>query len=515
MTPSSDLFDLIKSLTKSEKRYFKLSASIQSGTKVYLELFDAIESASVYDEAKIKEKFKKEPFIRQLPAWKNYLYKHILKSLNAYHVNNSIDAQLHDMIQSAQNLIDKGLDKQSLKILSKAEEIASRHESFSLLVEIKRLIRATIVTHGTDLKKIPVLTESLNAEKVIIEKQNNINQYETLASQLVFFHTKYGSAKKDKSAAAKFLQNPLLKDPKNALSTRAYRSYLRVHSLFCTMTRNPRKSAFYISKSIELYEKDPELLQAVPKGYIITLGNFLSMQSAYEKHDRIEATFLKLINFIEKPNQKISEAYKIKAILFAYINLINSCIVKADFMGGVKFVSQLQTNLEIYLKKSDTNNKILLSYNIAYCYFGTGNYHLTLKWLNKVLNNNVKDFRYDIQTHIRILHFITHYELGNTEILESLAKSTHRYINKKIKFLYTEAAVVNFISRRLSGINNKEKYREALKNFKMELLNDYNLSVQDYGREMFDIISWLDSKIEKRTYADALKSRIEKSRSSL
>jgi len=50
MKPSNELFDLIKSLSKSEKRFFKLQSSLQSGDKNYVRLFDCIDRMEEYDE---------------------------------------------------------------------------------------------------------------------------------------------------------------------------------------------------------------------------------------------------------------------------------------------------------------------------------------------------------------------------------------------------------------------------------------------------------------------------------
>src|SRR5690606_18709603 len=44
------LFELVRSLTKSEKRYFKLFAQMQGKDKKYLLLFDAIDRLEEYDE---------------------------------------------------------------------------------------------------------------------------------------------------------------------------------------------------------------------------------------------------------------------------------------------------------------------------------------------------------------------------------------------------------------------------------------------------------------------------------
>ena len=57
MKPSAELFDLVKSLSKSEKRFFKLSSSLQTGEKNYLQIFDAIEKQPNYDEAALKKQF--------------------------------------------------------------------------------------------------------------------------------------------------------------------------------------------------------------------------------------------------------------------------------------------------------------------------------------------------------------------------------------------------------------------------------------------------------------------------
>jgi hypothetical protein len=84
MKPSTELHDLIKSLTKSEKRFFKLHSALQSGDKNYLRIFDAIDKQKVYDEEALKKQFAKETFIKHLPSEKNHLYKLILKALRAY-----------------------------------------------------------------------------------------------------------------------------------------------------------------------------------------------------------------------------------------------------------------------------------------------------------------------------------------------------------------------------------------------------------------------------------------------
>ena len=60
MSKKDYLFELIQSLDKSEKRYFKLYFSGDKKEQKYMHLYNAIEKATVYDERKIKNSIKDE-----------------------------------------------------------------------------------------------------------------------------------------------------------------------------------------------------------------------------------------------------------------------------------------------------------------------------------------------------------------------------------------------------------------------------------------------------------------------
>ena len=130
MKPSGELFNLIKSLSKSEKRFFKLSSSLQSGEKNYLKIFDAIDEQVEYDEHELKELFKAERFIKHFPSEKNHLYKLILKSLRSYYSDNSISSILKQEIKNIEILYKKTLYEECDKFLNRAKKLDIEHEKF-------------------------------------------------------------------------------------------------------------------------------------------------------------------------------------------------------------------------------------------------------------------------------------------------------------------------------------------------------------------------------------------------
>src|SRR6476661_3273955 len=107
---SDILFQLVHSLEKSEKRNFKLYIkrnSANADLKI-IELFDALEKLHEYDEAALLKKLssiKKQ----QLSNTKAHLYKQLLASLRLIRSSDSIDLQLHEQLDYARILYNKGL----------------------------------------------------------------------------------------------------------------------------------------------------------------------------------------------------------------------------------------------------------------------------------------------------------------------------------------------------------------------------------------------------------------------
>ena len=94
MKIKEDLLTLIKSLTKSEKRYFKLFIAKNSigESSNYIKLFDLIEKAGSVEKQIIQKLYQDEDFMgNQFRVYKYLLYRQILKSLSAYHAERSVD----------------------------------------------------------------------------------------------------------------------------------------------------------------------------------------------------------------------------------------------------------------------------------------------------------------------------------------------------------------------------------------------------------------------------------------
>ena len=167
------LFILIKSLSKSEKRSFKLYANrTQSKSSAkFIDLFDVLDKLETYDEPAIYKKIAGMT-ATQLSNTKRHLNKQILVSLRLLHIPKNIDIQIHEQLDFARIMYGKGMYLESLKILDRVKETAIRHHKDILLLEIlefQKLIEERHITRSRKVKnKVEDLIEdAFNTSQVI------------------------------------------------------------------------------------------------------------------------------------------------------------------------------------------------------------------------------------------------------------------------------------------------------------------------------------------------------------
>jgi|GEM_PF-5579539 len=142
---SNDLFRLIKSLSKTEKAYFKKFAErhVIGERNNYLKLFDAIDRQEVYDEKKL---LREEKYVKQLPYLKNYLMSAILKSMQVFHAELTEEDQQRRMMEDARFFYKKGLYDLSAKITAKTRATASSRLIPTTFIDAVRLDERIITT---------------------------------------------------------------------------------------------------------------------------------------------------------------------------------------------------------------------------------------------------------------------------------------------------------------------------------------------------------------------------------
>ncbi|HEX8658620.1 MAG TPA: hypothetical protein VF690_13835, partial [Hymenobacter sp.] len=162
---SDPVFQLIKSLTRTEKRHFRLFANRQGSTEglKFLQLFDALDAAAAYDDERLLTQV---PAIKkvQLANLKANLYRQLLASLRMYHAGQNLDIQLREQLDYARVLYNRGLYQQSLRMLERlkvaAQQVGLSHIALQAL-DFEKLIEAQYITRSLRGRADELATEAL------------------------------------------------------------------------------------------------------------------------------------------------------------------------------------------------------------------------------------------------------------------------------------------------------------------------------------------------------------------
>ncbi|MBK8983886.1 MAG: hypothetical protein IPM38_16600 [Ignavibacteria bacterium] len=503
MKVTDDLFQLIKSLEQSEKRYFKIFASMHvkdAESNNYFKLFDAIDRQEIYDESEIKKIFAKEKFVSQIHVAKNYLYNNILKSLRLYHSDKNKVNELMDILRDVQILYDKSLYKQCRKLLEKAKKIAYTYEKHAQILAVidweKTLARTNSYSNTDESELISYYQE----HNLATEKLNNLNEYWNLATKAFLFRKKQGDIR-DKDELKKFneiFNNDLLKSDKYATSFLSKTFYYNLKGLYYLTNKDFNNLLVFCEKIVALLEQNPILLKE--DNYISSLYNLLLVQIELKKFNEALKTITKIRSI-----KTGSSTLQARIFVTSYDTEINLYMKSGDFRKGENLVYEIDEGLKKLKHKINKESKILFDYNIAYIYFGLKKYEEALKRINEIINDKDLNIREDIQCFARIMNLLVHFELGNYELIDYIMKSTKRYLSSKNKFNKFESITLTQIRKLINDKTTDKKYVYIEWKKELDKISENILEINAF--EYFDLISWIDSKLTGKDFIEILKKK--------
>ena len=479
------LFDLIHSLTMSEKRFFKIFSQrhVIGETNQYLLLFDFIDGNFPVSN----ELLEKQDFVKNLSAEKNYLYRMILKSLNAYYFEFSFKMKIQNMIISAEILAYKGLEQQALKLLDKAEKFANEAELYSHVLTIKQ-------TQFEVLSKISNYTDAIkNLENTasIIKKQSNLIDIQNRTTNLYNLRQKQGGIR----------SNDDLNDINNLVETQqkegfdSKKSLLFQTSLNISYTHAVKEfnsELILLQNIIELYETHPFLIEYSTKGYISSVYNLANTYRNLNQFNNSLETLNKLDGLSE--NKLISTSKQLSAYTFYLSNNLRLFIyiIQNNFELAQKHYSQINTEYHLHetnIEKTVVYEHLILIIRIQ---MELKNYKLALKYSNIIINDTNYNHREDILSFIRLLNLVVHFELKNDLTIDYLSNSALNYLKRRQRLFKTEKEIINFI-KKYTLVNN-----DGLKKMNEKLIQ---LKQDPYEANMyrfFDFQKWVESKIKSK-----------------
>lgn len=492
---ADELFQLIKTLEKGEKRNFKLyvSRNISSDDLKIITLFDAIDKMDVYDEESI---LKKNPSIQkqQLSNLKAHLYKQILASLRLIRNDQSVDIQLHEMLDHARILYNKGLYHQSLKILQKIKELANSYNQMTFWVQalfFEKKIETLHITRSFDDRAEILAKEmdDLSARLSMVGKLSN------LALQLYGWYIKNGHVRDEKDVASvkAFYQENM---PENAADFSGFyeKLYLSQSQAWYGFILQDMLSYYkHCARWVDLFDKEPNMIKVEPQQFIKGMHNLLNAHFMLRNDKKFENDLERFSAFCNSKEGDANINNRVQGFVYLYLAKINKHFLQGSFSEGLKLVPEIEEKLKTYELQLDKHRTLVFYYKIACLYFGYGEFAKAVEYLNKIIHWKA-DLRTDIQCYARLLHLISHYELGNDMIIESQVKSVYRFMSNMKNLSSVETSIFAFL-KKVFTLSRKE-LNEHLQILFNELKPLENNPLEARSFLYLDILSWLESKLK-------------------
>lgn len=496
MKKSEHVFLLIKSLSKSEKRSFKLFASQYGGNgkNNYTLLFDVLDRMKSYNHDLLTEKVKDTIHPSTLPTVKVQLKQLILQSLRNTRASKDIGFELRRMQDYIQILYEKGLYDQCHVILKKAIRLAKEHEQFLFLDQLSIFEYHLVIKEAN----IEGLNNFINSTFPSVEEARKLNEiqaeFEQLAAKMRLLQLKSSSegGYVSREKLDEIISHPIMKLP-----IEEYPIVCQVD--FHTIWGHYSYISSKVTETYEHYKKALSLIEQIDlterhwlthaRYLLISLSTFKEFELFDQELDRIK----KRIEASPAKNRSLSLQKELDRTL--YNIRFHRDLDEGNFRKIETYKKKLITIFDSSSGSIDGNLYMAFQFNMAYAALGASRYKEALMHINSILNNtSFRSRRIDLQSHSRLMNICIHYELGNHDLISSLTKSTRRYLNAQHMLSPLIDSFLKFASSNLTASYTEEKkasFQAAIKIWK-SLLNNKENSI---SLEYIDFISWLEAHI--------------------
>lgn len=491
MSKIEHLTTLIKSLSKSEKRYFKWSYPWKPGDKIYADLYEIIEKGNDSPK-KLKERLKQAyPHATLEPAYK-HLYKMLMRSLRNYEAEKSVENKLNNLLGDVKILFNKGIFELCFSEIEKAKKLALSHENFAYYLLFARMelqYLTNLEFPDTDeaslLQKQKKITDLLNHELFI-------SRHSSLFEILTFRYHKQGSARSDMEKAR---LNDLLLNEHQIIATRKRNSFesdklhLHFQAMYFLMAGNPDPSLKIFKELNQLYLEKKALWADSPVYYVYLLHGILTDLHLMKRG----ADMSYFLNELKQVQSNSESLHLLKQHL-DYYHHIGLLIENDDLQKALDLSVAYE---KLFIKRKTVvppNTSAAMHFRLAVVYFMLQDYSKSLQLVNEILNSSGPFISSQLYVLGRLLNLLIHLELKNEDYLYYEIKSVTRKLKSSKKLFILEKITLQFLNRWM----NANERTQALQYYAAAL---EDLEENDYENQLlrqFPFRKWVKSHLLKQ-----------------
>lgn len=498
------LSQLINTLSKAEKRYFKLMSNLQKGKKEYLYLYDKLEAGNSTDDVykSFCRKYGKKGFETSV----KYLYDQLLDSLTRSDRKTDIQDEIFRLISRSSSLYERRFVKEALQKLSKAKQLARDFEQDILLLLIRRTEIVYIMENDfmnySERELVGMQTKLNECLKYTRSTNMHVSLFSTLNYRLYNLEQVRSDKQKEAMNDLVLSELNLISNNNNYQRFESMKMHLLFQASYYLHTGSYKSAIRYYAELLDLFDEYEHLKRNPPIYYLSTIEGIINSLLTAGLYYEIPL-FIEKLEHLKGGNYPEDFLLKVRFLLF--FSQTEYLIRTGRFREALQLSVEYEDILLKKTKSLNPENRLRLNLSCAIIFLCNNEPKKARRKMRLIMQEGKLFQIYPLYRTSRLLSLIIDVELHDYELLENEIRSIKRAIRSESQSYMTENLVFKFILQ--CPIPKYEKARlriweKARKEIDLIHANKYERQIL----KIFDFPAWIESKLTLKPFSEVLLS---------
>lgn len=495
--PSSELYELIHSMSERERSGFIENNSSNSRSPEYLKLFNAYSSQKKFDEEKIRSRLHLKSFERI----KVYLHKNLLSYLSTLSTNG-VEQEIMNMISVGNVLAERLLVNQSLAIFKKARKLALKKEyiHYVLMLDQKIHHHETGLLNQAHADHFRFKYRSEEFDPLIKQLELELESEIYLLNRRLF--SQKNSTLMRTKEAHKELKNTFEKYVKKGehplMTFNARIKFYIVSAYYYQQLNEFDKAVYFFQKSVHAFENENPNPTENYNNYAVAYHNLMFTYSRVKNLEGVRTVLDKL--YVLKPRTKTH-----RMVIMQSCVTYESNYCKYVYNYSLRKKRLAETERYFLNNKSRIHKQLYLQtcINLSINYFIDKKFKKALEILHNVSEYESMEYYKDMVSVMKVYRLIIYMEMGKMDLLSFAIRNTYRHMLKHMQYFEFEKVVIET----LKNIINIHSVKEQHKILKQTAIKLNELKQNPDTAQVFLIFNfsgWIACKVRNIDYHDLM-----------
>jgi tetratricopeptide (TPR) repeat protein len=489
----SDVVRLVKTLSSTEKRYFKLYCKKQSGDRAYLALFDIIDQTDFKDISQLQNRLQKLHPDASFETTANYLLKTLTNSLVYSKCEKDSLFQQMQSFMRARILFERALVSEAFKELNKVQKLASSAQNYVMEYMCYReeldMFASLNFPDMNESKLVDLQTKGKSTLKSLLQVHEHHSLFEILKTRLTSLGMSVSEEAK-RTFNDLLLSELSLVTSKVAFNFQSTKLHLMFQSFFFTSVGDYRSALKTFSELDALFQNNIKNTGALHLDYLSSLEGILDSLRTIRAYDKMPEYISKVKALIHDNH---TEQFNLRAAKSVMIFQLTGLIAENRFAAALSLSTSPENQPIKDSIISDYEKHCELLFYCGLAHFGLKQWDKALKYINKITLLGKANFNSAIYKAAKLLGIIIRYELGDIEYIQYEIRAYKRISQLKAEVMKIEKLIfkIAILDPNKNSLVKNKLILKKLQPIITHIQNDkYELQITKY----FDFLSWIETK---------------------